>query len=103
MLVDPQEAAIGAGLAAGGGTVGLALWLGAHRPSGVLAFVWSCFEAVVGALVLATCFWGPAVAISSGGESSEIAKDVGGWALVVLAAAVPAVVMSLLSRKLPTV
>lgn len=103
VLVDPQEAAIGAGLAAGGGTVGLALWLGAHRPENVLAFLWSCFEAVVGALVLATCFWGPAVIAPSGGDAGELAKDVGGWALVVLACAVPAVGLSLLMRRLPAV
>ena len=103
LAVEPQEAAIGAGLAAGGGTLGLALWLGASSSSGVWRFLWSCLEAIVVALLLATCFWGPAVAVSTDGGAGEVARDVGGWAAAVLAAAVPAVGLSLLSRRLRTV
>src|SRR5688572_7017608 len=50
LTVEPQDAAIGAGLAAGAGTLGLALWLGTQIYSGVWRFVWSCVEAVVVAL-----------------------------------------------------
>lgn len=103
ILVDPQEAAIGAGLAAGGGTVGLALWFSADRPSNLLAFAWSLFETELGAMVLATCFWGPAVVAPSGGDAGELAKDLGGWALVLLAIGVPAFALSFLLRRLPAV
>ena len=103
LAVEPQEAAIGAGLAAGGGTLGLALLLGASRSSGVWRFLWTCLEAIVVALLLATCFWGPAVAVSADGGAGEVARDVGGWAVAVLAAAAPAVGLSLLSSRLRTV
>ena len=99
LTVEPQDAAIGAGLAAGAGTLGLALWLGTQTYTGVWRFAWNCAEAVVVALLLATSFWGPAVAVSADGGAGEVARDVGGWALVVLAAAVPAVGLSLLSRR----
>ena len=103
ILVDPQEAAIGASLAAGGGTLGLALWLSAHRPENLLAYAWNLFEAELGAMVLAICFWGPAVVAPSGGDAGELAKDLGGWTLVLLAIGIPAFGLSFLLRRVPTV
>ena len=103
VLIDPREAAIGAGLAAGGGTVALSLWLAALRPGGRWAALWSFFEAVMGALLLATAFWGPAVVARGVGDSAELARDLGGWALAVLAAAIPAFGLSFLWRRITRV
>lgn len=103
VLIDPREAAIGSGLAAGAGIVAQSLWLSAHRPGGVVSFVSSCAEAVIVALLLATAFWGPAVVAPGAGDAAELAKDVGAWALVVLAASVPAVGLSFLWRRFSAV
>lgn len=103
VLIEPREAAIGAGLAAAGGVVGLSVWLAAHRPEGLISFLLSCAEAVVVSLLLATAFWGPAVVAPGAGDAGELAKDVGGWALVVLGASLPAVGLSLLWRRLAPV
>jgi hypothetical protein len=103
ILVEPQEAAVGAGLAAGGGTVALGLWLATLRPRGLWPLLWSFFEAVVGALLLASAFWGPAVVARGAGDASDLARDLGGWALVVLASAMPAFGLSFLFRKLAPV
>lgn len=102
VLVEPQQAAIGSGLAAGAGILALSVWLAAHRPAGPVSFAVSCAEAVVVALLLATCFWGPAVVVG-GPDAAELAKDVAAWVLVVLAATLPAVALSLLWRRLPVV
>ena len=98
VLIEPREAAIGAGLAAGGAVVALSVWLSAHRPESLVSFLLSSGEAVVVSLMVATAFWGPAVAAS--GDTAELAKDIIGWALVVLVAALPAVGLSLLWRRL---
>lgn len=100
LLIEPQEAAIGAGLAAGAGVVALGVWLASHRPVELVSFLLSCAEAVVVALLLATAFWGPAVVAPGAGDTAELAMDVGGWALVVLGAALPAIGLSLLLRRL---
>ncbi|MDQ4096079.1 MAG: hypothetical protein M3174_07750 [Actinomycetota bacterium] len=101
LLIEPQNAAIGAGLAAAAGVLALSVWLGAHTPGGLISFALSCGEAVVVTLMLATAFWGPAVAAPGAGDTAELAKDVGAWALVCLAAALPAVGLSFLWRRLP--
>lgn len=103
VLIEPQQAAIGAGLAAGAGVVALSLWLSAHRAPDLVSFAWSCGEAIVAALLLATAFWGPALVAPGGGVAAELAKDVGAWVLVVGAASLPAVGLSLLWRRLPVV
>ncbi len=100
VLIDPQQAAIGAGLAAGAGVLALSLWLSAHRPEGLVSFSLSCAEGVVISLLLATAFWGPAVVGPSAGDTGGLAKDVGAWALVVLAGLLPAVGLSLLWRRM---
>ncbi|MDQ4143536.1 MAG: hypothetical protein M3198_07300 [Actinomycetota bacterium] len=103
VIVDPQEAAIGAGLAAGAGVLALSLWLGSHRPRGLVSFALSCAEGLVVALLLVSAFWGPAVVGPSGADSGELAKDVGTWALASLAALLPAIGLSLLWRRLPVI
>jgi hypothetical protein len=100
LLIEPQEAAIGAGLAAGAGVGALGVWLASHRPVGLASFLLSCAEAVVVALLLATAFWGPAVVAPGAGDTADLAMDVGGWALVVLGATLPAIGLSLLLRRL---
>ena len=103
LVVGPQEAAVGASLAAGAGVVALGVWLAAHRPTYLVSYLLSCAEAVVVALLLATPFWGPAIVAPGAGDAADVALDIGGWALAVLAAAVPAVGLSLLLRRLKPV
>ena len=100
ILIGPQEAAIGAGLAAGAGVIALSVWLGVPRPVGLWSWVITSAEGVVVALCLVTSFWGPAVIAPSVGDWAELGRDVGGWALAVLAALAPAVGLSLLWRRL---
>ena len=103
VLIEPREAAIGAGLAAGAGVVALGLWLSVLRPQGIVSWSLSCLEGAVAALLLATAFWGPAVVTGGGDGTSELARDLGGWALVVLATLLPSVGLSLAFRKVPLV
>ena len=103
VLIDPQEAAVGAGLAAGAGVVALSVWLSVLRPKGLWSWVITSLEGAVVALCLATAFWGPAVVAPGAGDAAELARDVGGWALVVLAGLVPAVGLSFLWRRLRVV
>ena len=100
VLIEPQEAAIGAGLAAGAGVLALSVWLGALRPAGLWSWVIVCAEGAVVALCLVTAFWGPAVIAPGAGDGAELARDLGGWALAVLAGLVPAVGLSWLWRRL---
>lgn len=100
VLIEPQEAAIGAGLAAGAGVVALSVWLATDRPVGIWSWVVAGAEGAVVSLCLATAFWGPAVIAPGAGEWAELARDVGGWSLVVLAGLAPAAGLSLLWRRL---
>ncbi len=103
LLIEPQEAAVGGSLAAGGGVLALSLWLSALRPRDVLGFVLASLEGALVALALATAFWGPAVVVSGVGDAGELARDLGAWALAVVAALLPATVLSLLWRRLAAV
>ena len=103
VLIGPQEAAIGAGLAAGAGLVALSVWLSAVPPVGIWSWILRGAEGAVVALCLATAFWGPAVIAPGAGNWSDLALDLGGWALVVLAIVVPALGLSVLWRRLPSV
>ncbi len=103
LLIAPQEAAIGVGLAAGAGIVALALWLSVERPSGILSWAVSCLEGAVAALLLVTAFWGPAVVARAGGGAGGLAGDAGAWALAVVAALLPSVGLSLAFRRLSVV
>lgn len=99
ILVGPEEAAVGVGLAAGAGVVALGLWLSVDRPEGIVSWVLDCLEGAVGALLLVTSFWGPAIVARGGGGAGELAGDLGGWALAVIATLVPSVGLSLAFRR----
>lgn len=103
LLVEPQEAAIGVGLAAGAAVLALSLWLSVLAPNGLWGWVVSSLEGAVVGLALASAFWGPAVVGPGAGDAAELARDLGGWALAVIAALVPATALSLLWRRLSPV
>ncbi len=50
VVVEPQEAAIGAALAAGAGVIALSVWLAAPSPRGLWSWVITCAEGAVVAL-----------------------------------------------------
>lgn len=84
VVVEPQNAAMGTWLAAGGAALALGLWLEVTRPSGLWGWAIAVGEGATAALALATVFWGPAVTppdVSFG----DFAAGVGEWATAVAA------------------
>ena len=100
LSVGPQEAAIGASLAAGGAVVGLSLWFGTHRGKGWPALIVTALEGLVVGLSLATFFWGPALKPLADGDSADFATGAAQWFGVSLAAVVPAAGLAFLWTKL---
>ena len=99
ILVGPEEAAGGVALAAGAGIVALGLWLSVDRPRGLVSWALSCLEGAVGTLLLTTAFWGPAVVFRGGAGAGELARDLGGWVLVLVIGLAVSVGLSLAFRR----
>jgi hypothetical protein len=77
VILEPQIAAIGCGLAAAAGTLGLVLWLSSARIAGRGWTLLGLAEAALGSAALVTAFWGPGVPDGEG--AAEIAIALGRW------------------------
>lgn len=96
LLVAPSSVALGCGLAAGGGVLGMALWLRAPA-GGRTVLVLRVAEALVGALALTTAFWGPG--ITPGETATAVAAEAGRWTGITVGVALVALLTGMLVRR----
>lgn len=97
---QPLLAPIAAWTAAAAAVIAMAVWLRFPRGEAWFSLVPWIGETLVGALAIATVYWGPAAIALGTGDSGEIASELGRWALVTLAFAVPAGLLSFLLARL---
>lgn len=83
VLVGPTQAAVAAGIAAGGATTALAVWCARPWPRGRVQLAWWLLEATVGALAIVTVFLDPAQSALSAGGVADAAVQIARWAAVV--------------------
>lgn len=83
VLVGPTEAAVAAGVAAGGAAVALAVWCARPWPRGRIQLLWWLLEVVVGAFAVATAFLDPAESARFAGGVSGAAAQIARWAGIV--------------------
>jgi hypothetical protein len=97
--IPPALAPIAAWGAAAACVFAMAVWL--RFPRGEVWFSllpWAA-ELLVAGLAVATVFWGPSVDSLGAGDAGAVWQDVGGWAVVTLAVAVPAGAISYLLAR----
>ncbi len=98
VLVAPSQASLGAWLGAAAGVVALGVWLSPSEGAGWRVSAWTALEAALGALILVSVFWGPAV-VASFSDGHAIRHGVA-WAVAVVVIALPALGLSLLLSRL---
>ena len=84
VLVQPDEAAVGAWLAVAGGVLAAGVLLAAAPPTGWRSWLIVAGEASVPALALVTAFWGPALVVSSDRFLVDLSVWVAGVGTVVI-------------------
>lgn len=97
----PLLGPVAAWLAVAAGITAMAVWLRFPRGEAWFSLVPWAGEMIVAALAFATVFWGPAAIALGTGDSGEIAAELGRWALVTIAIALPAAALSFFLARLP--
>lgn len=99
VLVGPGLAAAGAWAGGVACVLGIAVWLRFPRREAWFSLLPWAAEVLVVSLATATVFWGPESTALSSGESGEMWGEIGRWALVTAAVAVPAGGLSFLLAR----
>ncbi len=97
VLVAPSEASLAAWLAAGAGVIALGASLSPSLAGSRQALAWLP-DALVGALILVSVFWGPSFVASS--PEGGFVREASRWALAALAFGVPSAVLARAFAKL---
>jgi hypothetical protein len=98
VLLEPTQSAAACWVAAGAGVIALGVWtLAGPRARGRPALAWAAIEVLIAALALTSVFWGPAL-VPAGAQ--DFAPVLGGWALAVIATALPATGLALLLPRI---
>ena len=96
----PVLGPIAAWIAVFAGVVAMAVWLRFPRGEVWFSLVPWGGETIVASLALVTVFWGPAAVAFGSGNTGEVLTELGRWALITLAVAVPAGALSYLLSRL---
>ena len=96
----PVLGPVAAWIAVFAGVVAMAVWLRFPRGEVWFSLVPWGGELVVASLALATVFWGPAAVALGSGDTGRVLIELGRWALVTLAIAIPAGGLSYLLSRL---
>jgi hypothetical protein len=100
VLVGPTPVAV-AGWVASGAAIVVVGASSSPAERGPAAWLWMGAELLVGAFAVATVFHGPAIEGWGSSGVSDLGPDLGGWALAVGAAMGAALLVALLTRRVP--